>query len=74
MHMLIHKLGFPGGTVVMNPPASAGDASDVGLIPGLGQSPGVGNGNPLHYSCLGNPMGRGAQRATSMGSQKVGDD
>ena len=72
--MLIHKLGFPGGTVVMNPPASAGDASDVGLIPGLGQSPGVGNGNPLHYSCLGNPMGRGAQRATSMGSQKVGDD
>ena len=74
MHMLIHKLGFPGGTVVMNPPASAGDASDVGLIPGSGQSPGVGNGNPLHYSCLGNPMGRGAQRATSMGSQKVGDD
>ena len=72
--MLIHKLGFPGGTVVMNPPASAGDASDVGLIPGSGQSPGVGNGNPLHYSCLGNPMGRGAQRATSMGSQKVGDD
>ena len=72
--MLIHKLGFPGGTVVMNPPASAGDARDVGLIPGLGKSPGVGNGNPLQYSCLGNPMGRGAQKATSMGSQRVGDD
>ena len=74
MHMLIHKLGFPGGTVVMNPPASAGDARDVGLISGLGKSPGVGNGNPLQYSCLGNPMGRGAQKATSMGSQRVGDD
>ena len=72
--MLIHKLGFPGGTVVMNPPASAGDARDMGLIPGLGKSPGVGNGNPLQYSCLGNPMGRGAQKATSMGSQRVGDD
>ena len=72
--MLIHKLGFPGGTVVMNPPASAGDARDVGLISGLGKSPGVGNGNPLQYSCLGNPMGRGAQKATSMGSQRVGDD
>ena len=74
MHMLVHKLGFPGGTVGLNPPASAGDARDVGLIPGLGKSPGVGNGNPLQYSCLGNPMGRGAQKATSMGSQRVGDD
>ena len=60
--------------VVKNLPPNEADASNTVLIPGLGQSPGVGNGNPLHYSCLGNPMGRGAQRATSMGSQKVGDD
>ena len=45
--------GFPGGSVVMNLPASAGELS---LIPGLGRSPGEGNGNPLRYSCLGNPM------------------
>ena len=38
--------GFPGGTVVKNPPANAGDARDVGSIPGLGRSPGEGNGNP----------------------------
>ena len=59
--------GFPGDTVVMNPPASAGDA---GLIPGLGRSPGEGNGNPLQYSCLGNPMDRGAWRATVHGVAK----
>ena len=40
--------------VVKNPPASAGDARDAGLIPGSGISPAVGNGNPLHYSCLEN--------------------
>ena len=49
--------GFPGGTMVENPPANAGDA---GSIHGSGRSPGEGNGNPLQYSCLGNPMGRGA--------------
>ena len=43
----------PGGTVVRNLPPNAGD---VGLIPGLGRSPGVGNGDPLQYSCLENPM------------------
>ena len=52
---------FPGGSVVKNLPAMAGD---TGLIPGLGRSPGEGNGNPLQYSCLENPMGRGAWRAT----------
>ena len=47
----------PGGSVVKNSPANAGDAR---LIPGLGRSPGGGNGNPLQYSCLANPMDRGA--------------
>ena len=52
-----------------NPPASAGDA---GLILGLGIPPGEGNGNPLKYSCLGNPMVRGAWWLQYMGSQRVG--
>ena len=51
------EMGFPGGSVVKNPPANAGDAA---FIPGLGRSPGEGNGNPLQYSYLGNPMERGA--------------
>ena len=46
------KEGFPGGSVVKNLPASAGDARDVGLTPGSGRSPREGNGNPVHYSCL----------------------
>ena len=46
--------------VVKNPLASAGDIRDVGLIPGLGRSPGEGTGNPLQYSCLENPKDRGA--------------
>ena len=53
-------MGFPGGAVVKNPSANAGDS---GLIPGLGRSPGVGNGNPLQYSYLENSMDRGAWRA-----------
>ena len=51
--------GFPRGTVLKNLPAKAGDLRDVGSIPGLGRSPGVGNGNPLQYSCLENSMDRG---------------
>ena len=51
--------GFPGGTSG-NPPAYLGDARDTGSIPGSRQSPGGGNGNPLQYSCLENPMDRGA--------------
>ena len=43
---------LPGGKVVKNPPANAGDTRDVGLIPGLGRSLGIGNGNPLQYTCL----------------------
>ena len=54
-------VGFPGGSVVKNLPASVGDRGDVGLIPGLERSPGIGNSNPLQYSCLENPMDRGAQ-------------
>ena len=46
--------------VVKNPPANAGDIRDVGSIPGLGRSPGGGNGNPLKYPCLENPMDREA--------------
>ena len=50
--------------VVKNPPAILGDIRDVGLIPGSGGSPGEGHGNPLQYSCLENPMDRGAWWAT----------
>ena len=50
-------LGFQSGSVLKNPPANAGDA---GLIPGSGRSSGEGNGNPLQYSCLQNPMDGGA--------------
>ena len=57
--------------VVKNPPANAGDARDVGSIPGSGRSPGGGNFNPLQYSCLENPIDKGAWRATV---QRVGHD
>ena len=46
--------------MVKNPPANVGDARDVGLIPGWGRIPGGGHGNPLQYSCLENPLDRGA--------------
>ena len=52
--------GFPGGAAVKNLPANAGDLGDVNLIPGSGILPGGGTGNPLQYSCLGNPMDREA--------------
>ena len=55
-------LGFPSGTLVKNPPANAGD---TGLIPGLGRSPGEGNGYPFQYSCLENSMDRGGWWATA---------
>ena len=57
--------------MVENPPANAGNA---GLILGLGKSPGEGNGNPLQYSCLENPMARGSWWATVHGLQRVGHD
>ena len=65
--------GFPHGSVVkknktkQNSPTNVGDS---GLIPGSGRSPGQGNGNPLQYSCLGNPIDRGANGLQSMGSQE----
>ena len=58
-----HLKGFPGGSVVKNLPANAEDSRYVGLIPDSGRSPGGENGRPLQYSCLENPMDRGAWRA-----------
>ena len=52
-------MGFPGGAVEKNLPASAGNAGDMGLILGSGRSPGEGTGNPLQYSCLENSTDRG---------------
>ena len=62
----------PGGAVVKNLPANAGDARDAGSISELGRSPGGGNGNPLQYSCLENAMDRGAWQATVHGVTKSG--
>ena len=56
--------GFPRSAVVKNLPTNAGDTRDLSLIPGSERSPGVGNSNPFQCSCLGNPMDRGAWRAT----------
>jgi len=53
--------------VVKNPSANVGDIRDMGLIPGSGRSPGGGHGNSLQYSCLKNPMDRGAWQATAHG-------
>ena len=52
--------GFPDVSAVKKPPANTGDARDKGSIPASGRSPAVGDGNPLQYSCLGNPMDREA--------------
>ena len=65
--MLPGGLGFTDGSVVKNLPANTGDA---GLISGSERFPGGGNGNPLQYSCLGNPMDRGAWWATVHGVTK----
>ena len=66
-----HKiLGFPGDSVIKNLPTNAGDAGDMGSIPGSGRPPGKANGDPLQHSRLGNPMDRGAWRATVHGVAK----
>ena len=59
---------------VKNVPANERDIRDAGLIPELGISPGKGNGNPLQYSCLKNPMDKGAWRATVHGITRVGNN
>ena len=59
-----------GGTTIKNLPASAGGRDDD-LIPGSGRSPGGGHGNPLQYSCLGNPMDRGAWQAIVHGVREL---
>ena len=59
--------GFPGGS---DGKESACNAEDPGLIPGLGRSPGEGNGNPLHYSCPQNPMDRGVCQSAAHGVAK----
>ena len=61
------KKGFPGG---LDGKESTCNAGDLGLIPGSRRSPGEGNGNPFQYSCLENPMDRGAWRATVHGVAK----
>ena len=58
------RLGFPDGSSGKESACSAGAAGDAGSIPGSGRSPGGGYGNPLQYSCLENPMDRGAWQAT----------
>ena len=62
--VIIYRTDFLGGAVVKNPPANAGDARNVGLIPGLGRFPGGGNGNSFQYSCLENSMDKGAWWST----------
>ena len=61
--------GFPGG---LDDKESACNAGDLGLIPGLGRSPGEGPGNPLEYSCRENPMDRGAWQLHCIVSQRMG--
>ena len=58
---------FPGGSVIKNLPAKAGDTGEAGLIPGSGRFPGGGNSNPLQYYCWENPVHRGAWWAIVQG-------
>ena len=72
--LAIKWLLLPGlNSVVKNPPASAGDTRNEDLIPESGRSAGAGNGNPLQYSCLGNPMDRGAWWTVVHGVSKESD-
>ena len=70
--MMLSDEGFPGGTVAKNPPASAEDSGDRAWIHVLGRSPRIGNGNPLQYSCLENPMDRGAWYPVAWGATAHG--
>ena len=71
MPKVTHSWGFPGGTVVKNPPANAGDLSS---IPGSARSPEGGNSNPFQYSCLENSTDEELDGLSSMGLQKFGHD
>ena len=62
--MVLGPLGIPSDSVGKELSCSAGDTGDADSIPGSGRSPGAGNGNPLQYFCLKNPMDRGAWQAT----------
>ena len=68
--MYLHMRASQVVLVVKNPPPSAGDIRDTGLIPGSGKSPGGEHGNPLQYSCLENPIEKGAWQATVHGVTK----
>ena len=63
-------MGLPGGSVIKNLPASAGDAGDMGSTPESGRSPGGRNGNPFQYSCLENPVDRETWQAIVPGVAK----
>ena len=67
-----NRVGFFGSSVVKNLPANAGGRHSAGLIPGLGRFPGVGNGNPLQYPCLENPMDRRVWWATVHAISELG--
>ena len=67
-------MGFPGSSVSKESACNAGEIRDSGSIPGLGRSPRGGNVNPLQYSCLGNPMDRGAWWAAVHRVSRVGHD
>jgi len=71
MKVANETVGFPHSSVGKE---SACNAGDSGMIPGLGRSPGEGNGHLLQYSCLENPLDRGASRATLHGVTRVGHD
>ena len=68
---------FPGGAMIKNPPANAGNLRNAGSVPGSGRYPAVGNGNSLQYCCLRSTMDRNSRDAwwlLSVGSQRVGQD
>ena len=67
---MVSTQSFPGGAVVKNLSANAGEGRDTGSIPGSGRSPEIGNGNLLQYACLKNSMDRGAWWATAHGVTK----
>ena len=74
MRKAVMALGFPGGSKVKNLPTNAGDAGDAGSTPESRRSLGEGNGNPLQYSCLENPIDRGTWWATVHGVTRVRHD